>query len=107
MGARLSHRPLAQRPPTRLRVAAEAPDDSPRVLLTPGRRHGTTRAGALVEGPPAGRLIAGTAHDADGFRHAPGKAGAVPAIPSDPARACPVRHDRDLHEERRVVMCFF
>jgi transposase len=66
-----------------------------------------TRAEALVEGLPAGWLIADTAHDADGFRRGLPEAGTTPVIPSDPARARAVPHDRDLHEERHVVGCFF
>ena len=66
-----------------------------------------TRAEALIEGLPAGWLIAGTAYDADGFRRGLLEAGATPVIPSNPARARAVPHDRDLYKERHVVECFF
>jgi transposase len=78
-----------------------------RILLTPGHRHEMTRAAALVDGLPAGWLIADTAYDADGFRRGLAEAGTAPVIPSNPARARVVPHDRDLYKERHVVECFF
>jgi transposase len=66
-----------------------------------------TRAEALVDGLPAGWLIADTAYDADRLRRKLGEAGAAAVIPSNPSRARAVPHDRDLYEERHVVECFF
>jgi transposase len=66
-----------------------------------------TRAEALIEGLPAGWLIADTAYDADGFRRGLLEAGTTPVIPPNPARARAVPHDRDLYKERHVVECFF
>jgi transposase len=59
-----------------------------------------TQAAALVDGLPAGWLIADTAYDADGFRHSPGEAGTAAVIPPNPARARAVPYDRDLYKER-------
>jgi transposase len=66
-----------------------------------------TQAAALVDGLPAGWLIADTAYDADGFRHSLGEAGTAAVIPPNPARARAVPYDRDLYKERHVVECFF
>ena len=66
-----------------------------------------TRAEALVDGLPAGWLIADTAYDADSFRRDLAAAGPTPVIPSNPSRAGAIPHDRDLYKERHVVECFF
>lgn len=66
-----------------------------------------TCAKELVRGLPAGWLIADTAFDADDFRRALAEVGAAAVIPSNPARARAVPHDRDLYKERHVVECFF
>lgn len=75
------------------------------VARRPAHRHEATRAEALVDGLPAGWLIAGTADHDDGFRRSLA-AGAAPVSPSDPSRAGAIPHDRDLHKERRVVERF-
>jgi hypothetical protein len=46
-----------------------------------------TQAAALIDGLPAGWLIADTAYDADGFRQGLAEAGTGAVIPSNPARA--------------------
>jgi transposase len=66
-----------------------------------------TCAMGLVAGLPAGWLIADTAYDADAFRCELAKAGTAAVIPSNPSRARPIAHDRDLYKERHVVECFF
>jgi transposase len=78
-----------------------------RVRLTPGQRHEMTQAEALVDGLPAGWLIADTAFDADGFRRKLSETGTTAVIPSNPSRARAVPCDRALHKERHVVECFF
>jgi transposase len=85
----------------------DALGDPVRVRLTPGQRHEMTRAEALVDGLPAGWLIADTAFDADGFRRKLSEAGTTAVIPPNPPRARAVRYDRDLYKERHVVECFF
>src|SRR5687767_2941171 len=77
------------------------------MLLTPGQRHATTWAAALVTGLPAGWLIADTAYDADAFRSELAEAGTAAVTPSNPSRAHPIAHDRDLYKERHAVECFF
>jgi transposase len=66
-----------------------------------------TCAGTLVAGLPAGWLIADTAYDADGFRRGLAEAKTLAVIPSNPSRARPVPHDRDLYKERHAVEGFF
>lgn len=61
----------------------------------------------LVASLPAGWLIADTACDADTFRSELALAGTATVIPSNPARARAIAHDRDLYKERHVVECFF
>ena len=78
-----------------------------RVLLTPGQRHEMTCAAALVAGLPAGWLIADMVYDADAFRSELVKADTAAVIPSHPARARHLPHDRDLYKERHVAECFF
>ncbi len=92
---------------TKLHLAVDALGNPLRVLLTPGQRHEMTCAAALVAGLPAGWLIADMAYDADAFRSELVKADTAAVIPSHPARAQPVPHDRDLYKERHVVECFF
>jgi transposase len=66
-----------------------------------------TCAARLVAGLSAGWLIADTAYDADGFRNGLAEIGTAPVIPSNPARARPLPHDRDLYKERHLVECLF
>jgi transposase len=66
-----------------------------------------TCAAALVAGLPAGWLIADTAYDADALRRELAELGSEAVIPSNPARASAIAHDRDLYKERHVIECFF
>jgi transposase len=77
-----------------------------RVRLTPGQRHGLTRAEPLIAGLTAAYVIADAAFDADPFRARLAEGGATAAIPSNRSRARAIPHDRDLYKERHVVECF-
>src|SRR5687768_1862269 len=70
----------------------------PKPVLRPAPRSSLRLAGGQA---PSDR------GDADGFRRDLAEAGTEAVIPSNPARAGAIPHDRDLHKERHAVECFF
>jgi transposase len=78
-----------------------------RVRLTPGQRHETTQAEALIGGCPAAFVIGDAAFDAGPFRARVAARGAEAVIPSSPSRSAELGCDGHLYKERHLVECFF
>jgi transposase len=78
-----------------------------RFRLAPGLEHDIVQAPAMIEGFKAKAVLADTAYDSRAFREAIQKIGAKPAIPSNPTRKHPFRHDRRQYKLRnRIERCF-
>jgi len=78
-----------------------------RFILTAGQRGDAPQAAALLGEDRPAAVLADTAYDADHFREAIAKAGAVAVIPNNPSRT--KKHPLDLHfyKERHLIECCF
>ena len=75
--------------------------------LTAGQKGDAPQAGALIEGLPAAVVMADTAYDADHFRQAISRIGALAVIPNNPSRARKYPLDKHLYAQRHLVECCF
>jgi transposase len=66
-----------------------------RFVLTAGQAGDAPQAGSLIDGMPADVIIADTAYDADHFRLAIARQGALAVIPNNPSRSS--KHPLDAH----------
>ena len=78
-----------------------------RFSLTAGQRGDAPQAGPLIEGLHADFVMADTAYDADHFREAIAKKGAIAVIPNNPSRAQKHSIDKHLYAQRHLVECCF
>lgn len=78
-----------------------------RFIVTPGQAGDVTHAHALIDGLPAGHVLADRAYDADHFRAAIENLGAQAVIPSSRSRAQRIDHDPHIYKERNLVERFF
>jgi transposase len=78
-----------------------------RLHVTGGQRGDAPQAATLMEGLPAGVVIADAAYDADHLRQAIANKGAQAVIPNNPSRTRKHALDRHLYRERHLVEgCF-
>jgi transposase len=78
-----------------------------RFILTAGQRGDAPQAAALLGEDRPAAVLADTAYDADHFREAIAKAGAVAVIPNNPSRTKKHPLDRHLYKERHLIECCF
>lgn len=78
-----------------------------RFVLTAGHRGDAPQADALIEGLPAGFVMADAAYDSDRLRKAISDKGAVAVIPSNPSRARKHPLDKHLYAQRHLIECCF
>jgi transposase len=76
-----------------------------RIILTAGQRGDAPQAAALLDADRPAAVLADAAYDADHFRAAIAKAGAIAVIPSNPSRARKPPFDAVLYTERHLVEC--
>lgn len=76
-----------------------------RIILTAGQRGDAPQAAALLADDRPAAVLADAAYDANHFRDAIDKAGAVAVIPNNPSRARKHPIDRDLYKDRHLVEC--
>jgi transposase len=78
-----------------------------RFALTAGQKGDVPQAAGLIDGLSAAVVMADTAYDADHFRQAIAKIGALAVIPNNPSRAQKYRLDKHLYAQRHLVECCF
>lgn len=78
-----------------------------RLIGTPGQHSDISKAQALIDGLPAGHVLADRAYDANRLHDAILDAGAVPVIPPMPQRRHQHYYDRILYKERNRIERFF
>ena len=78
-----------------------------RFVLTAGQAGDAPQAGPLIDGMPADVIIADTAYDADHFRLAIARKGALAVIPNNPSRSSKHPLDAHLYAQRHLVECCF
>lgn len=78
-----------------------------RFILTAGQRGDAPQAAALLGEDRPAAVLADAAYDADHFREAIAKAGAVAVIPNNPSRTKKHPLDRQLYKERHLIECCF
>ena len=78
-----------------------------RFHLTAGHRGDAPQAEALLDADKPGVVLADAAYDADHFRAAIAKAGAISVIPNNPSRASKHPFDPELYKERHLIECCF
>ncbi len=78
-----------------------------RIILTAGQRGDAPQAAALLGEDRPAAVLADAAYDADHFRDAIAKAGAVAVIPNNPSRTKKHPIDRQLYKERHLIECCF
>lgn len=78
-----------------------------RFTLTAGQKGDAPQAAALIEGLPAGIVMADTAYDADALRQVIADKGALAVIPNNPSRAIKHELDRHLYAQRHLIECCF
>ena len=78
-----------------------------RFVLTAGQAGDAPQAGPLIEGMSADIVIADTAYDADHFRLAIARKGAIAVIPNNPSRSSKHPLDAHLYAQRHLVECCF
>lgn len=76
-----------------------------RILLTGGQRGDVPQAAALLSQDQPAAVLADAAYDADHFRTAIAKAGAIAVIPNNPSRTPKLPFDKALCRERHLVEC--
>lgn len=74
-----------------------------RFALTAGQKGDAPQALPLIEGLPAGVIMADTAYDSDAIRQLIADRGAVAVIPNNPSRANKHPLDRHLYAQRHLV----
>lgn len=78
-----------------------------RFILTAGQRGDAPQAAALLGDDRPKLVLADTAYDADHFREAITKAGAMAVIPNNPSRSRKIPIDKDAYKERHLIECCF
>ena len=78
-----------------------------RFILTAGHRGDVPQAAALLADDRPAAVLADAAYDADHFRTAIARAGALAVIPNNPSRTKKHPLDRQLYKERHLVECCF
>jgi transposase len=78
-----------------------------RIILTAGHRGDVPQAAALLDDDQPDVVMADTAYDADHFRQAIAKAGAIAVIPNNPSRSKKLPIDKELYKARHLVECCF
>jgi transposase len=78
-----------------------------RIILTGGQQGDAPQAAALLAEDRPSAVLADTAYDADHFRAAIAKLGALAVIPNNPSRTQKLPLDTDLYKERHLVECCF
>jgi transposase len=78
-----------------------------RIILTAGHRGDVPQAAALLDDDQPDVVMADTAYDADHFRQAIAKAGAIAVIPNNPSRSKKPPIDKELYKARHLVECCF
>ena len=78
-----------------------------RFLLTAGQGGDAPQGENLIEGLPAGFVMADTAYDSDKLRAIIAAKGAVAVIPNNPSRALKHPLDEHLYAQRQLVECCF
>jgi len=78
-----------------------------RITLTAGQRGDCPQAYGLIDGLPAGVVMADAAYDADLLRQAIAEKGAVAVIPNNPSRARKYPLDPHLYAQRHLIECCF
>jgi len=78
-----------------------------RFSLTAGQKGDAPQALPLIEGLPAGVVMADTAYDSDAIRKVIADRGALAVIPNNPSRASKHPLDKHLYAQRHLVECCF
>jgi transposase len=78
-----------------------------RFVLTAGQAGDAPQAGPLIDSIPADVVIADTAYDADHFRLAIARKGALAVILNKPSRSSKHPLDAHLYAQRHLVECCF
>lgn len=78
-----------------------------RFALTAGQKGDAPQAMPLIEGLPAGVVMADTAYDSDALRQAIADKGALAVIPNNPSRAIKHKLDTHLYAQRHLIECCF
>jgi transposase len=78
-----------------------------RFRLTAGQSGDAPQALALVEGLPAGFVMADTAYDSDALRNVIKAKNATAVIPNNPSRAIKYPLDAHHYAQRHLVECCF
>ena len=82
---------------TKIHLAVRGLGCPVRFTLTAGQKGDAPQASALIEGLPAGVLMADTAYDADHLRQAIAAKGALAVIPNSPSRVLKYPLDKHLY----------
>ena len=91
---------------TEIHIAADAPGNPLKFILTPGQNHDITQAEALTGDFRPASVPAGKGYDSDPFRQHLRRRGTLPVIPSRSNRKNPREYDRHLYKERHPAECF-
>ncbi|MEZ4527743.1 MAG: IS5 family transposase [Desulfobacterales bacterium] len=91
---------------TKTHIAADAPGNPLKFILTPGQNHDIAQAEALTDDFPSTAVPADKGYDSDQFRKHLQQRGTAPVIPSRSSRKNPQDYDRHLYKERHLVECF-
>lgn len=78
-----------------------------RFSLTAGQKGDAPQALPLIEGLPAGVVMADTAYDSDAIRQFIADHGALAVIPNNPSRTAKHPLDKHLYAQRHLVECCF
>ena len=91
---------------TKVHVSVDGLGNPLRFTLTPGQRHDSTQAAALISGYQSEYVIADKGYDAQDFIAGLAEGGMVAVIPARANRKSPRWYDVHLYRERHVVECF-
>ena len=91
---------------TKIHIAADAPGNPLRFILTPGQDHDITQGEALTFGFHPSFVPADKGYDSEDYRQYLIRQGAIPVIPPRSNRKNPQDYDRHIYKERHLVECF-
>jgi transposase len=91
---------------TKIHVGVDALGNPLRFILTPGQRHDSTQAEALMNGYDYERVLADKSYDADEILQLIAEQGAEAVIPPRANRQEQREYDKHCYKERHLVECF-
>ncbi len=92
---------------TKIHLAVRGLGCPARIVITAGHRGDAPQAAALIGDDRPEAVLADAAYDADHFRQAIARAGAIAVIPNNPSRTFKHPLNRTLYKERHLVECCF